>query len=103
MQTTEMTSASEPQAGSAAPIPQTAGALPTQDWRGVPFVTTPVPVLKFERRSAPRPRGIDYEFQEQTAHCVALFSRFPAFTLSDRIVLVGGPWYNTAEANGHFT
>ena len=86
-----------------APVPQTAGAQPTADYRGVPFVTQAAPVLKFERRSTPRLRGIDYDFAEQTAQGVALFSRFPAFTMSDRRIHVSGPWYDNAEANGHFT
>lgn len=74
---------------------------PTRDWQGRPFVTQPAPALTFERRTAPRPRGIDYEFKEQTARGVALFDRFPEFTLSDRRVHMSGPWY--AEGNGHFT
>ena len=66
-------------------------------------MTTPAPNLKFERRSAPRLRGIDYDFPEQTAQGVCLFSRFPDFTLSDKQILAGGPWYSTVGANGHFT
>ena len=84
-------------------MPQTAGTQPTVDYRGVPFVTKAAPVLKFERRSTPRLRGIDYDFPEQTAQGVTLFSRFPPFTLSDRRIHVGGPWYDNDEANAHFT
>src|SRR3954462_4017766 len=73
------------------------------DYDGHPFVTQSAPVLKFERRQAPRLEGIDYPFEEQTAHGVALLSRFPAFTLSDRRIHVDGPWYDTEAANLHFT
>ena len=82
---------------------QTAAAQPTADYRGVPFVTTPAPNLKFERRSTPHLTGIDYDFQEQTAQGVCLFSRFPTFTLSDRRVHLGGPWYDNDAANGQLT
>ena len=73
------------------------------DHAGRPFVTQKAPVLKFQVRTAPLPDGIDYEFQEQTAHGVAWFARFPEFTLSDCRVHVDGPWYDDAAANGHFT
>jgi len=73
------------------------------DYDGHPFTTQSAPVLKFERRTAPKLRGIDYAFEEQTAHGVALLSRFPAFTLSDRRIHVDGPWYDSDEANLHFT
>jgi hypothetical protein len=73
------------------------------DYDGHPFVTQSAPVLEFERRQAPRLEGIDYPFDEQTAHGVALLSRFPAFILSDRRIHVDGPWYDTEEANLHFT
>ena len=84
------------------PSAQILGAQPTADYRGVAFVTTPAPVLKFERRSTPRLRGIDYDFPEQTAQGVALLSRFPNFTLSDRRIHLDGPWYDNDEANSHF-
>lgn len=73
------------------------------DYDGHPFVTAPAPTLRFERKSAPAPTGIDYDFPEQTAHGVALLSRFPAFTLSDRRLHVDGPWYDDPAANLHFT
>jgi hypothetical protein len=79
------------------------GQLPTADSAGCPFVTQKAPVLKFAKRAAPHPFGIDYPFQEQTARGAALFSRFPAFTLSDRRIHMSGPWYNSAAANGQFT
>lgn len=60
------------------------------DYDGHPFVTNPAPVLQFQRKVAPTPTGIGYEFAEQTAHGVALLSRFPAFTLSDRRIHVDG-------------
>jgi len=73
------------------------------DYEGRPFVTQPAPVLTFERRTEPRLGGIDYPFAEQTARGVALFSRFPAFTLSDRRIHVSGPWYSDPTANLHFS
>lgn len=78
------------------------GAEPTRDYQGRPFVTQAAPSLSFERRLCPRPHGIDYPFEEQTARGAALFSRFPAFTLSDRRIHISGPWYDNREANGHF-
>lgn len=80
-----------------------ADASAGRDFEGRAFVTQKAPVLKFERRLAPRPGGIDYKFAEQTARGVALFSRFPEFALSDRRIHVSGPWYDSFEANGHFT
>jgi len=76
---------------------------PQTDYAGRPFVTQRAPVLRFEARRAPRPYGIDYPFTEQTACGVALLRRFPPFTLSDRRIHVGGPWYADPEANLHFT
>jgi len=73
------------------------------DYDGHLFVTQSAPVLKFERRLAPKLEGIDYPFEEQTAHGVALLSRFPEFKLSDRRIHVDGPWYDSDEANLHFT
>jgi hypothetical protein len=73
------------------------------DYDGHPFVTNPAPGLTFERRTKPSPDGIDYDFAEQTAHGVALLSRFPAFKLSDRRIHVDGPWYDTDAANVHFS
>lgn len=40
------------------------------DYDGHPFVTNPAPSLSFQRKLAPSPRGIDYDFPEQTAHGV---------------------------------
>lgn len=77
--------------------------LPTADYQGRPFVTQAAPILKFERRRAPRPFGIDYPFAEQTARGVTLFNRFPAFALSDRQIHLYGPWFDSEAANGHFT
>ncbi len=76
---------------------------PQADYTGHPFVTQKAPVLRFERRSVPRPGGLDYPFAEQTARTVALFSRFPEFRLDSARVHLGGPWYDSDEANGHFT
>ena len=59
--------------------------------------------MKFEPRTAPLPRGIDYPFAEQTAKGVALFDRFPEFKISDCRVHVSGPWFGDMAANGHFT
>ncbi|HSV72319.1 MAG TPA: hypothetical protein VLH79_01000 [Chthonomonadales bacterium] len=73
------------------------------DYAGRPFVTQRAPVLRFQRRRAPLPYGIDYPFPEQTARGVALLRRFPPFSLSDRRIFVGGPWYSTPEANLHFS
>ena len=73
------------------------------DYDGHPFVTNPAPVLKFQRKLAPAVTGIDYDFAEQTAHGVALLSRFPEFKLSDRRIHVDGPWYDSDAANLHFT
>jgi hypothetical protein len=73
------------------------------DFDGHAFVTTPAPVLQFRRQTSPRLGGIDYAFPDQTAHGVALLSRFPAFTLSDRRIHVDGPWYDSDAANLHFT
>jgi len=78
-------------------------AAELRDYDGHPFVTNPAPVLKFERKTQPSLTGIDYEFPEQTAHGVALLSRFPQFQLSDRRIHVDGPWYNSDAANLHFT
>ena len=86
----------------ASPAPATA-AIRTNDWDGHPFVTTPAPVLEFQRRRTPRPGGIDYMFPEQTAHGVALLARFPPFKLSDRRLHVDGPWYDDPAVNLHFT
>lgn len=77
--------------------------LTKADYNGTPFVTAPAPELTFQPQTHPRPHGIDYEFPEQTARGVALLTRFPAFTLSDRRIHVDGPWYNDPEANPHFT
>jgi hypothetical protein len=66
-------------------------------------VTQSAPRLAFERRLAPRPKGIDYPFAEQTARGVALFARFPEFALSDRRIHVSGPWYDDPAANLHFS
>jgi hypothetical protein len=73
------------------------------DYDGHAFVTNPAPVLRFERKAKPSLTGIDYEFNEQTAQGVALLSRFPAFKLSDRRIHVDGPWYDSDEANLHFS
>ncbi len=73
------------------------------DFDGHPFVTNSAPRLQFQRKFVPSPTGIDYEFPEQTAHGVALLSRFPEFKLSDRRIHVDGPWYDTDAANLHFT
>lgn len=78
------------------------GAAPL-DYDGHPFVTNAAPVLQFERKTAPNLRGIDYPFAEQTAHGIALLSRFPEFKLSDRRIHVDGPWYDDEAANLHFT
>lgn len=82
---------------------QIARAADQLDYDGHIFVTQSATVLKFERKTKPAPAGIDYEFSEQTAHGVALLSRFPAFKLSDRRIHVDGPWYDSDEANLHFT
>jgi hypothetical protein len=79
------------------------GAAAPVDYDGHPFVTQAAPVLKFQRKTAPNLTGIDYWFPEQTAHGVALLSRFPAFKLSDRRIHVDGPWYDNEAANLHFT
>ncbi|MEO7720120.1 MAG: hypothetical protein ABIY70_28355 [Capsulimonas sp.] len=76
---------------------------PAVDYLGHPFVTEAAPTLKFERRSSPHRRGIDYPFAEQTARGVALFGRFPPFALSDRRIHISGPWYDSAGANLHFS
>ncbi len=81
----------------------TASQAAEVDHEGRPFVTQPAADLRFERRTEPRPHGIDYPFAEQTARGVALFSRFPAFTLSDRRIHVSGPWYSDPAANLHFS
>ncbi len=81
---------------------QPQGSQPRVDYAGRPFVTQAAPVLRFEVRKAPRLLGIDYPFAEQTAQGVALFSRFPKFSLSDRRICVSGPWYADREANRHF-
>jgi hypothetical protein len=73
------------------------------DYGGRPFVTDPAPVLTFERRTEPRPGGIDYPFAEQTARGVCLFARFPEFSLRDRRIHVSGPWYADPAADLHFT
>ena len=75
---------------------------PSVDYDGHPFVTTPAPKLEFQRKSKPTLTGIDYDFPEQTAHGVALLSRFPEFKLTDRRIHVDGPWYDSDEANLHF-
>ena len=85
--------------GSARPV----GAASLTDYDGHPFVTNRAPVLRFERKTRPNLLGIDYDFPEQTAHGVALLSRFPEFRLSDRRIHVDGPWYDNDEANLHFT
>ncbi|MBI5831716.1 MAG: hypothetical protein HZB16_05300 [Armatimonadetes bacterium] len=76
---------------------------PTADYEGRPFVTQQAPVLRFERRAAPRPGGLDYPFAEQTARTAALFSRFPEFRLESCRIHLGGPWYDSDAANGHFS
>lgn len=73
------------------------------DYEGRPFVTQAAPVLTFQRKTQPNLTGIDYAFAEQTARGVALLSRFPAFTLSDRRIHVDGPWYDSMSANLHFS
>jgi hypothetical protein len=75
----------------------------TVDYDGDAFVTNPAPRLEFVRKAQPALTGIDYDFAEQTAHGVALLSRFPEFKLSDRRIHVDGPWYDTDSANLHFT
>ncbi len=79
-----------------------AAPQPVADYQGRPFVTQAAPVLNFERQLAPHLRGIDYPFAEQTARGVALFSRFPTFSLGDRRIHLYGPWYDNDAANGHF-
>ena len=74
-----------------------------KDYLGHSWVTTPAPSLKFTRKTSPSEYGIDYPFVEQTAQGVALFTRFPKFTLQDRKIHVSGPWYNSWSANQHFT
>lgn len=83
-------------------LPLAAQTAPPVDYDGHPFVTNPAPVLQFQRRTRPAPTGIDYDFAEQTAHGVALLSRFPEFKLSDRRIHVDGPWYDSDAANLHF-
>lgn len=78
-------------------------AFAQTDYQGRPFVTQKAPVLKFEARNTPLLRGVDYAFAEQTARGVALFERFPQFSLRDRNIHLYGPWYNSDAANGHFT
>src|SRR4051812_38006236 len=73
------------------------------DFDGHAFVTNPAPELRFERKTRPALTGIDYDFAEQTAHGVALLSRFPEFKLSDRHIHLDGPWYDSDAANLHFT
>ena len=73
------------------------------DFAGRPFITQRAPELKFERRKAPHPGGINYPFPEQTARGVALFARFPAFNLSDRRIHLSGPWYDSSAANLQFS
>lgn len=73
------------------------------DYDGHAFVTNSAPVLKFVRKVQPTLTGIDYDFAEQTAHGVALLSRFPEFKLSDRRIHIDGPWYDSDAANLHFT
>lgn len=80
-----------------------AHAVPPEDYDGHVFVTVPAPQLTFQRKLAPNLRGIDYDFPEQTAHGVALLSRFPEFHLSDRRIHVDGPWYDSDAANLHFS
>lgn len=80
-----------------------ARSAPTSDYAGQPVITEPAPNLTFERRDLPRPGGIDYPFAEQTAQGVAVFDRFPEFSLRDRWVHWSGPWYSDPAANGHFT
>jgi hypothetical protein len=80
-----------------------APAATLTDYDGHAFVTNPAPELRFERRSKPLPEGIDYDFAEQTAHGVALLSRFPVFKLSDRRIHVDGPWYDDEAVNLHFS
>lgn len=74
-----------------------------RDYEGRAFVTGSAPELRFEARTSPQLRGIDYGFEEQTARGVALFGRFPEFKLSDRRIHVSGPWYDSESANGHFS
>ena len=78
-------------------------AVAQVDFDGHPFITNPAPVLTFQRKATPNLRGIDYAFPEQTAHGVALLSRFPPFKLSDRRIHVDWPWYDSDAANLHFT
>lgn len=78
-------------------------SIPTNDFAGNPVIKTPAPTLTFIRQTAPRVNGIDYAFPEQTAEGVALLSRFPSFSLSDRTVHVDGPWYASPGANLHFS
>jgi len=80
-----------------------AGASGLVDYDGHAFVTSAAPALVFERKTKPSAYGIDYDFAEQTAHGVALLSRFPPFKLSDRRIHVDGPWYADEAANLHFT
>ncbi len=74
-----------------------------KDYLGQPWVTQSAPDLKFATRTVPSPYGIDYPFAEQTAQGVALFTRFPKFSMRDRHIHVSGPWYNTWADNQHFT
>ncbi|MGI8755084.1 MAG: hypothetical protein ACR2MB_04330 [Acidimicrobiales bacterium] len=83
--------------------PRNLPLLPTADFAERAFVMQKAPVLKFEKRMAPRLYGVDYPFAPQTARGVALFSRFPPFTLRDRRIHVSGPWYSDAHANLHFS
>src|SRR6476659_7914229 len=80
-----------------------ANAAELRDYDGHAFVTNTAPVLKFERKTKPALTGIDYNFPEQSAHGVALLSRFPEFKLSDRRIHVDGPWYDDEGANLHFS
>src|SRR4051812_26549458 len=81
----------------------TTRAAQSVDFDGHAFVTNAAPVLKFERKTRPALTGIDYDFAEQTAHGVALLSRFPEFKLSDRRIHIDGPWYDSDAANLHFS
>ncbi|RYG59394.1 hypothetical protein EON80_25775, partial [bacterium] len=78
-------------------------SLPSADFAGRAFQTAKAPTLQFKRRTVPRPRGNDYPFISQNARGGALFSRFPAFTLSDRRIHVSGPWYDSPAASDMFS
>lgn len=79
------------------------GAESGTDYEGNAFVNSSAPTIPFEAKVQPYQNGVDYDFAEQTAKGVALFKRFPEFSLSDVQIHMMGPWYDSDSANAHFT